>query len=91
MDGMKVAALIPFRNEARILPTCMASLKGVADVIIGMDDGSDDGSGDIVRAAGGIVLSTGNTVSGFSQGRERSCASTCSKRPGGWAVRIFSP
>ena len=71
MDGMKVAALIPFRNEARILPSCMASLKGVADVIIGMDDGSEDGSGDIVRAAGGLVLSTKNAVSGFSQGKEK--------------------
>ncbi len=71
MTGMKVAALIPFRNESRMLPLCLASLQGVADSIIGMDDHSSDQSGDIVRAHGGTVLEMEGDLSGFSQGKEK--------------------
>ncbi len=67
---MNVIALIPFRNEARYLPVCLASLKGVADMIIGLDDDSSDDSAAIVRGHGGIVLSLADGVSGFSQGKE---------------------
>ena len=68
---MKVAALIPFRNESRLLPCCLASLKGVADIVVGMDDHSSDHSGELVRANGGIVLKTEGDFSGFSQGKEK--------------------
>ena len=71
MPTIKVAALIPFRNESRMLPCCLASLKGVADMVIGMDDHSSDHSGDLVRKAGGIVLETEGDFSGFSQGKEK--------------------
>lgn len=71
MPGMKVAALIPFRNESRMLPLSLASLRGVADLVIGMDDHSSDHSGDIVREKGGMVLEMEGDLSGFSQGREK--------------------
>ena len=71
MPTIKVAALIPFRNEARLLPCCLASLKGVADMVIGMDDHSSDHSGDLVQKEGGIVLETEGDFSGFSQGKEK--------------------
>lgn len=71
MSTMKVAALIPFRNESRMLPCCLASLKGVADMVIGMDDHSSDHSGELVRKEGGIVLETEGDFSGFSQGKEK--------------------
>ena len=71
MPSMKVAALIPFRNESKVLPCCLASLRGVADLVIGMDDHSSDHSGDLVRASGGLVLKMEGDLSGFSQGKEK--------------------
>lgn len=71
MSTLKVAALFPFRNESRLLPCCLASLKGVADMVIGMDDHSADHSADLVRKEGGIVLETVGDFSGFSQGKEK--------------------
>ena len=70
---MKVAALIPFRNEARLLPLCLASLRGIADLIVGMDDNSTDESARLVTEAGGIVLSAPRAdLSSFSSGKETS-------------------
>lgn len=71
MADMKVAALIPFRNESRLLPCCLASLKDVADMVIGMDDHSSDHSGDLIREQGGTVLEMEGELSGFSQGKEK--------------------
>lgn len=68
---MNVAALIPFRNEEVLLPCCLASLKGVADMVIGMDDHSSDRSAEIFQAAGGVVLTAEGDYSGFSQGKEK--------------------
>ncbi|MGN1038036.1 MAG: glycosyltransferase family 2 protein, partial [Mailhella sp.] len=71
MHTMKVAALIPFRNEARLLPYCLESLRGVADMVIGMDDHSTDNSGEALRKRGGIVLQMEGELSGFSMGKEK--------------------
>ncbi len=54
-----------------MLPLCLASLRGVADLVVGMDDHSSDRSGDIVREHGGLVLEMDGDLSGFSQGREK--------------------
>lgn len=68
---MKVVALIPFRNEARLLPLCLSSLRGIADIIVGMDDNSTDGSARLVTEAGGVVLSAPRAeLSSFSAGKE---------------------
>lgn len=68
---MKVIALIPFRNEARLLPLCLSSLKGIADLVVGMDDNSTDESFRIFAEAGGVVLSAPRQeLSSFAEGKE---------------------
>lgn len=52
---MKVIALIPFRNEEWILPTCLASVKPVCDEIICIDDASTDKSKEIALSYGCTV------------------------------------
>lgn len=52
---MKLIALIPFKNEEWILPTCLSSLNGVCDQIICIDDGSSDNSRHIAESYGSMV------------------------------------
>ncbi len=44
----RVYALCAFRNEARYLPGLLENLAGTVDGLLALDDGSTDGSGDIV-------------------------------------------
>lgn len=67
---VKIIALIPFRNEERFLPVCLASLQGLADGIIGVDDGSTDSSARLFEQAGGLVLPMDSRASSFSEGKE---------------------
>lgn len=46
----RVYALCAFRNEARYLPGLLENLSGAVDGLLALDDGSSDGSGDIVAA-----------------------------------------
>lgn len=70
---MKVVALIPFRNEARLLPLCLSSLDGIADLVVGMDDNSTDDSARIFAEAGGVVLpAPSRELSSFAEGKESS-------------------
>lgn len=46
---MRLLALTPFRNEMRFLPGLLRTLEGQVDGIVGLDDGSSDGSGEFVR------------------------------------------
>jgi glycosyltransferase involved in cell wall biosynthesis len=46
----RVYALCVFRNEARYLPGLLENLSGAVDGLLALDDGSTDGSGDIVAA-----------------------------------------
>jgi glycosyltransferase involved in cell wall biosynthesis len=54
-QSMPVTAIIPTRNEARNLPTCLAALVGFTDVIV-VDSGSTDGTQEIARCAGAKVV-----------------------------------
>lgn len=49
---MKTIALIPFKNEEYILPTCLTSLKTVCDEIICVNDNSNDASVEIAKSFG---------------------------------------
>jgi len=51
-----VSAVIKARNEERNLPDCIASLKGLADEVIIVDDGSTDRTAEIAAAAGARVI-----------------------------------
>ena len=53
---MKVIALVPFKNEAHILPTYFSSLVGIVDIVIGFDDGSIDDSRKIFNSLGGQII-----------------------------------
>lgn len=49
---MKFIALIPFKNEARFLPTCLSSITNLVDQVICIDDGSTDNSKEIAKSFG---------------------------------------
>ncbi|MEU4561382.1 glycosyltransferase family 2 protein [Actinoplanes sp. NPDC023936] len=57
VSGERVAVLLPLRNEARRVTPCLESLlaqRGVADLTIHvLDDGSTDGTADVVRSVAG--------------------------------------
>jgi len=53
---LPVAVVIPVLNEAEALPAVLASIPGWVAYVIVADNGSSDGSGDIARAAGAIVV-----------------------------------
>lgn len=59
---MKIIALLPFKNEAWILPTYLSSVSKIADKIIALDDNSTDKGADILKEAGAEVI-TLNTKS----------------------------
>lgn len=46
----RIYALCAFRNEARYLPGLLENLSGTVDGLLALDDGSTDGSADIVAA-----------------------------------------
>ncbi len=54
---MNIIALVPFKNEEWVLPAYAASMKRIADSIIGLDDGSSDASAAILKEAGAVIYS----------------------------------
>lgn len=53
---MKIIALLPFKNEAWILPTYLSSITKIADEILALDDGSTDAGRTLLEDAGATVL-----------------------------------
>jgi glycosyltransferase involved in cell wall biosynthesis len=54
--GLKIAALLAFRNEELFMGTYMENMSKIADVILGYDDGSTDSSLQIFLQHGGILV-----------------------------------
>ncbi|MGH7718635.1 MAG: glycosyltransferase family 2 protein, partial [Gemmatimonadaceae bacterium] len=52
---LRLSAFLIVHDEERHLPDCLASLRGLADEIVVLDDGSTDATVDIARAAGATV------------------------------------
>ena len=50
------AAVIPALNEASRIASVVGTVKQYVDRVIVVDDGSSDGTGDVARAAGAVVL-----------------------------------
>ncbi|GAA2470069.1 glycosyltransferase [Winogradskya humida] len=55
MTGLLLAAVVIVRDEAEMLPACLKSLTGVADVIRVHDTGSQDGTPEIAARHGAVV------------------------------------
>ncbi len=65
VNGMKIAVVIPTRNEAGALPTVLANMPDFVDAVAIGDYRSSDGTPEIGRRAGAIVVD----VSGPGYGR----------------------
>jgi hopene-associated glycosyltransferase HpnB len=59
-----VTAIIPARNEADVVGRAVASLAGARVVVV--DDGSEDGTADVARAAGATVVTARALPDGWS-------------------------
>lgn len=81
---MKTIALIPFKNEEWILPTCLASLKTVSDEIICIDDDSSDRSKEIALSYGCKVYDNQNLTNiGWNEHHIRDRLLTLGRDSGG--------
>jgi tetratricopeptide (TPR) repeat protein len=52
----RVSLCLIARDEAELLPGCLASVRGAVDELVVVDTGSVDGTREVARAAGALVL-----------------------------------
>ncbi len=70
---MRLSLAMIVKDEARFLPRCLASVKGLVDEIVVVDTGSTDGTPGLAEAAGARVLHWAWTGD-FSEARNASLA-----------------
>lgn len=83
--GCQVWVVIPVRNEVDRIPRLLSSLERQArrpDQVIVVDDGSDDGSADAVRAYDGVELVTASPVPAGWTGKSWACATGARRADG---------
>ncbi len=56
MGELKISAVVPCKNESHRLTDCVESLKGFADEIIVVDDGSSDDTVELAKSLGCVVI-----------------------------------
>lgn len=71
MSSPRIMALMQVRNESRCLKGCLDHLRGCVDGLIALDDGSTDGTGDILRGEKMLTELLSNPASADHQWRER--------------------
>jgi Glycosyltransferase like family 2 len=85
--GERVVVLLPLRDEAERVTPCLESLlgqRGVPDLaIVVLDDGSSDGTGDVVRSVAGdkVRLLTGAPLPDGWLGKPHACAQLADAAP----------
>ena len=67
----RIVALMQVRNESRYLQGCLDHLRGHVDGFIALDDGSTDGTQDILRSEKTLLELLANPASSTHQWRER--------------------
>lgn len=78
---MKVSVCMIVRNEVSLLPTALASVKGLADEVVIVDTGSDDGTVAMAKALANIVITGWDRM---HKGNARNAAITAAN--GDWIV-----
>lgn len=71
MPPPRIIALMQVRNESRCLQGCLDHLRGHVDGLIALDDGSTDGTQDILRGEEALIELLSNPASADHQWRER--------------------
>lgn len=87
VTGRRVAVLLPLRDEADRVTPCLEALlaqRGVPQLeIVVLDDGSTDGTAEVVRSVAGdkVRLLTGSTPPGGWLGKPHACAQLAAAVP----------
>jgi len=71
--GPLLSACLIVRDERELLPGCLWSLRGLADEVVVYDTGSTDGTQELARAAGAVVVQ-GDWQDDFARARNAALA-----------------
>ena len=69
-EGMSIGVVIPARNEAKHLPEVLAGIPSFVDKVVVVDDGSTDGTGDLVGDADLVRLNGEGVGAAIDKGHQ---------------------